>query len=168
MSGGGHALCSDDGTFCYSAEGDRAFRTFSFTAQVHEDGTARGKAQFNNRGRGQAWDADLECVYIRPDKPNQAWIVGTLTRGYGQAPVPSGIPYETGARVLFAVEDNGQGGTAAAPDRIMGFGTVPEGQYQAVCNTPEVFPSAQLDFFMQLFGFNPIRGNIQVRPPSVG
>ncbi|HSG07515.1 MAG TPA: hypothetical protein VLA36_04105 [Longimicrobiales bacterium] len=165
-TGSGHALCGDDGAFCYSTDEDRALRTFTFTAQVREDGSTRGKAEFNNRGRDQAWHADIECVYFRPDKPNQAWIAGTLTRGYGQAPAPSGIPYAAGARVLFAVEDNGQGGTATAPDRIMGFGTIPEAQYQAVCNFPEVFPSAQLEFFMQLFGFNPIRGDIQVRPPS--
>lgn len=165
-TGSGHALCTDDGVFCYSEEGDRALRTFSFTAQVHADGTARGHAQFNNRGRDQAWDADVECVYIRPDKPNQAWIAGTLTRGSGQAPAPSGIAYAPGVRVLFAVEDNGEGAKATAPDRILGFGTIPEGQYQAVCNAPQLFPAAQLDFFMNVFGFDPIRGNIQVRAPS--
>jgi len=165
-TGSGHALCTDDGVLCYSQDGDDVLRTFSFTARLHADGTARGVAQFNNRGRDLAWSADVECLYIRPDKPNQAWIAGTLTRGHGQAVSPSGIPYATGARVLFAVEDNGQGGTATAPDRILGFGTAPEQNYQLLCNAPQFFPPEQLDLFMQVFGFNPIRGNIQVRPPS--
>ncbi|NNK48511.1 MAG: hypothetical protein HKP01_06540, partial [Gemmatimonadetes bacterium] len=156
-------LCTADGALCYSQDGDDALRTCSFNAQVLADGSARGKARFNNRGRDQAWQADIDCVYIRPDKPNQAWIAGTLTRGYGQAPAPSGIPYAAGVRVLFAVEDNGEGATATAPDRILGFGTIPEGQYQAVCLAPQLFPGPQLDFFMQVFGFDPIRGNIQVR-----
>lgn len=165
VTGSGHALCTDDGVLCNSEDGDHALRTFSFTAQAHADGTARGKAQFNNRGRSLAWDADIECVYIRPDKPNQAWIAGTLTRGYGGETglPPSGIPYAPGVRVLFGVEDNGEGGTATAPDRITGLGTAPETDYQVLCNAPQFIPSAQLDFYMQLLGFNAIRGDIQVR-----
>lgn len=53
-TGSGHALCGDDGAFCYSTDEDRALRTFTFTAQVREDGSTRGKAEFNNRGRDQA------------------------------------------------------------------------------------------------------------------
>jgi len=167
VTGSGHALCTDDGTLCNSGADDDALRTFSFTAQLHEDGTALGKAHFNNRGRASAWDADIECVYIRPDKPNQVWLAGTLTRGYGgETGQPSGIPNAPGVRVLFGVEDNGEGGTATAPDRITGLGTAPETDYQVLCNAPQFIPSAQLDLYIQLLGFDAIRGDIQVRPGS--
>jgi len=166
VTGSGHALCTDDGVTCDSEDGDQALRTFSFTAQVHEDGTASGKAQFFNRGQDLAWDADVECVYIRPDKPNQAWIAGTLTRGHGQGGAPSGIPHAPGVRVSFGVEDNGEGATATAPDRITGLGTIPEEQYFVLCNAPQFIPPDQLDFYMGYLGFDPIRGDIQVRPPS--
>ena len=178
-SGSGHSLCSPDGIDCRPEVGgetlterydlderDLALRTFSFNVELYADGTARGQAQYNNRGLNQAWDVDVECVYFRPDKPNQAWMQGTLTRGYGQAASPGGIPYAPGARVSFAVEDNGEGPTATAPDRIIGFGTVSEGQYQNACTAPESVPLGLLDFFMGSFGFDPIRGNIQVRAPS--
>ncbi|MDH3222844.1 MAG: hypothetical protein OEO23_03940 [Gemmatimonadota bacterium] len=174
-SGSGHALCTPDGQDCRAdvggqsllerypnlEPGDLALRTFSFNARLYEDGTARGMAQFDNRGREQAWDADVGCMWFASDKPNQVLIGATLTRGYGQAPAPSGVPYEEGARVIFAVEDNGEG-SEAAPDRILGFGTATEAQYQGLC--AQAFPN--LDGFFFLFGFDPIRGNIQVSPPS--
>ena len=125
VTGSGHALCSDDGASCNSEEGDLELRTFTVSARVFANGTAAGKAQFNNRGRDQAWMADVECVLIRPSKPNQAWMLGTLTSGYGQAPAPGGLVYEEGARVLFAVEDNGEGIGAAAPDRLVGMAPLP-------------------------------------------
>jgi hypothetical protein len=94
-------------------------------------------------------------------------MLGTLTRGYGQAPNLAGLTYEVGTRVLFAVEDNGEGTAATAPDRLVGLAPLPEGQYQALCplfNAQiEVLP---FDGFMFAFGFDPIRGNVQVRPPS--
>lgn len=167
VTGSGHSLCSDDGVSCDSEEGDLALRTFSLTAQLYADGTARGKASFNNRGREQAWDADVGCVLFRPSKPNQVWMLGTLTRGYGQAPAPGGLTYEEGARVLFAVEDNGEGSAATAPDRLVGLAPLPEEQYQALCPVFNAQVEAlPFDFFMSAFGFDPIRGNIQVRPPS--
>ena len=168
-SGSGHSLCTDDGSSCNSEPGDDVLRTFSFNAKLLADGTARGKAQFNNRGRPQAWKADVECVLFRSasGQPNQVWMFGTLTSGYGQASdSPGPFPYVEGARVLFAVEDNGEG-SQATPDRIVGFATVPEGQYQAFCplfnQQIEPFP---LDGFFGAFSFATIRGNIQVRPPS--
>ena len=167
VSGSGHALCSADGATCNSEEGDRALRTSSLSARLYADGTAHGNARFNNRGREQAWKADVECVLFRPSKPNQVWMMGTLTHGYGQAPSPSGIPYEVGTRVLFAVEDNGEGHAAVALDRLVGFATVPEAQFQQLCPVfnaqIEVLP---FDDFMAFFGFNATHGNIQVRPPS--
>ncbi|MFT5434079.1 MAG: hypothetical protein ACI9OJ_004792 [Myxococcota bacterium] len=168
-SGSGHSLCTDDGAVCNSQPGDDALRTFSVTAQLHADGTVRGKAQVNNRGRPLAWKADVECMLFRSasDKPNQVWMFGTLTSGYGQASdSPTPFPYVEGARVLFAVEDNGEG-SSATPDRLVGFATVPEGQYQALCpvfnQQIEPFP---LDGFFGAFSFAPIRGNIQVRSPN--
>lgn len=166
-SGSGHALCSDDGATCDSQDGDLALRTFSFTAQLHEDGSARGKAQFNNRGREQAWDADIGCVLFRPSKPNQVWMLGTLTRGYGQAPNVAGLTYEVGTRVLFAVEDNGEGSAATAPDRLVGLAPLPEATYQGLCPVFNAQVEAlPFDFFMSASGFEAIRGNVQVRPPS--
>jgi len=167
-SGSGHALCTDDGSVCNSEPEDDALRTFTFTAQLHEDGAVRGKAQFNSRGRIQAWDVDIGCMLFRSaeGKPNQVWMLGTLTRGYGQASdSPGPLPYVEGARVLFAVEDNGEG-SQTTPDRIVGFGTVPEANYQGLCplfnQQIEPFP---LDGFFGAFSFAPIRGNIQVRSP---
>lgn len=182
--GSGHALCTPDGVDCRAEvggqgllerypgleHGDLALRTFSFSAQLGSDGNTRGKAQFNNRGREQAWDADVECMLFRTSagKPNQVWMLARLTRGHGQAPAPSGIPYAEGVGVLFAVEDNGEGGQATGPDRMVGFATVPEAAYQAVCpllnQQIEAIPG--LDGFMADFGFAAIRGNIQVRPPA--
>ncbi|NNM32135.1 MAG: hypothetical protein HKO53_03675 [Gemmatimonadetes bacterium] len=184
-SGSGHALCTPDGVDCRGEvggqgllerypgleQGDLALRTFSFTAQLRADGTTRGKAQFDNRGREQAWDADVECMLFRTGagQPNQVWMLARLTRGYGQAPVPSGVPYAVGTGVLFAVEDNGEGSQATGPDRIVGFATVPEPAYQFVCPllNQQIEAIPNLDAFMAGFGFDPIRGNIQVRPPAV-
>ena len=69
-SGSGHALCTPDGADCRADVGgedllerypeldatDLALRSFSFTAQLLADGSARGKAQYNNRGREEAWE----------------------------------------------------------------------------------------------------------------
>lgn len=181
-SGSGHSLCSPDGIDCRAEvdgetlterygvdEKDLTLRTFSFTAQLLEDGTARGKAQWNNRGRDQSWDVDISCAVFNPIMPNQAWFGGTLTRGYGQASdAPGGIPYEVGAEVVFAVEDNGEG-SGADPDRIIGFGTTPPGFAGAVCAgfVPWGGPFG-LSAFFEAANFEPIRGNIQVRPPSAG
>ncbi len=167
-TGSGHALCTEDGAVCNSQPGDEALRTFTVNARIHADGTVRGTAKFNNRGRPQAWDADVECMLFRSaaGQPNQVWMFGTLTRGYGQASdSPGAFPYVEGARVLFAVEDNGEG-NGATPDRLVGFATVPEGQFQAFCplfnQQIEPFP---LDGFFAAFSFAPIRGNIQVSAP---
>ena len=120
--------------------------------------------------------ADVECMLFRSaaGQPNQVWMFGTLTSGYGQASDAPGAggPYVEGARVLFAVEDNGEG-SQAAPDRIVGFATVPEGQFQFLCpvfnQQIDPFPPAgpfSLDAFFAGFSFEAIRGNIQVRSPN--
>ncbi len=181
-SGSGHALCTPDGVDCRANVGgedlldrypeleakDLALRSFSFTAELLGDGTARGKAQYNNRGRVEAWDVDVECMLFRSgsDKPNQVWMLGRLTRGYGGSALPPSPPHAEGVGVLFAVEDNGEG-TSAAPDRMVGFATVPEATYLTVCP----FFNAQIeilpfDAFFGAFSFEAFRGNVQVRPPS--
>jgi hypothetical protein len=177
-SGSGQSLCTPDGVDCRAEvqgqplterydvdEKDLTLRTFSFTAQLLEDGTARGKAQFNNRGRDHSWDLDISCVAFNLIVPNQVWFGGTLTRGYGQADAPGGLPYEVGAEVMFAVEDNGEG-SGADPDRIIGIGTTPPGFAGAVC--AGFVPWEGLSAFFEGANFDPIRGNIQVRPPSAG
>jgi hypothetical protein len=181
-SGSGHALCTPDGADCRADVGgeglldrypeldakDLALRSFSFTAQLLEDGTARGKAQYNNRGREEAWDVDVECMLFRSGsgKPNQVWMLGRLTRGYGGTAAPPNPPHAKGVGVLFAVEDNGEG-ASAGPDRMVGFATVPEPNYLAVCPLfnaqVEILP---FDVFFGAFSFEAFRGNVQVRPPS--
>ena len=82
-------------------------RTFSFTAHVGTDGTATGEAQIDNRASGARDHFEIDCLNV----------LGNIAVVSGIAWSATGPGNTNGDGAIFAVEDNGQGATAA-PDRV--------------------------------------------------
>jgi hypothetical protein len=82
-------------------EGD--WRTFSFTARRHADGTVEGQWERIRRRSGSAADEKsrgvVTCFTIVDD---QVWLGGYATKGLYSEPPRSGVAWR--------VKDNGQGG----------------------------------------------------------
>lgn len=72
-------------------------RTFSFTAQVSDDGTAHGTAQVNNRMVNEMFQLDLDCLQV---SGNIAVMSGIITRHTD--------PTAIGLTGVFGVIDNGE------------------------------------------------------------
>jgi hypothetical protein len=123
-------------------EGD--WRTFSFTAHRHADGTVDGQWQRIRRQDGNAADSKshgvVSCFTIVGD---EAWLGGYAT---------SGLHSDRG--VAWRVKDNGQG-SKADPDRIsLQWGDTGLGyRWQYCASTPADLELHDID-----------AGNIQIKP----
>jgi len=80
-------------------------RTFSFTARLSADGTARGTAQVDNRAVGEMFQLDIDCMKV---VGNIAIMSGVITRHTDVTAV--------GLIGVFGVVDAGEG--SATPDRV--------------------------------------------------
>jgi len=102
---GGRVVSSVTGSGHFTTGGE--YRTFSFTAHLHADGSVSGQWQGKNRSLGWLWHGEVTCLSI---DGNQAWIGGVTTIA------TSGTP-EVGGETGFRVVDNGQGRNSI-PDQI--------------------------------------------------
>jgi len=81
-------------------------RTFSFTAQQNQDGTARGTAQVNNRMVNEMFQLDLDCLTVAG---NIAIMSGVITRHTDTTAI--------GLTGVLGVIDNGAG-AGDPPDEV--------------------------------------------------
>ena len=102
--GGGRVIESVTGSGHRQRTG--LYRTFSLQAQKHEDGTVSGTWQVNTHGGNEA-RGTVTCFGILG---NQAYLGGVF--------LSASDPSFVGDNVIFAVEDNGEGKNAQAPDRV--------------------------------------------------
>jgi hypothetical protein len=84
---------------------DGTFRSFSFAAVEHADGTVRGQLQLNSRGFDVFVHIAIDCLRV---EGNIAYMSGLITH--------SSNPDEAfvGELNRWAVQDNGEGARAAA------------------------------------------------------
>jgi hypothetical protein len=82
-------------------------RTFSFTAQMHADGSTTGVAQVNNRAIDEMFELRLDCLRAFG---NTAIVSGVITRHTD--------PHALGLTGIFAVVDSGEGAVASESDLI--------------------------------------------------
>jgi hypothetical protein len=94
---------SGGGQVTYGAEK----RTFAFTARENAAGDVKGQMQLINRAQGVKIHAELDCLRL---SGNTATAAGTVTSSNSPA-------WPVGARMIFTVEDNGEGANAPV-DRI--------------------------------------------------
>ena len=80
-----------------------ARNTHAFTAQIDADGHVKGEAEFQLRYLNLTLHVEVDCLAV---VGNDAWIGGEITI--------SSNPALVGQRVLFRVQDNGEG--AGPPD----------------------------------------------------
>jgi hypothetical protein len=120
-----------------------ALRTFGFSAVQGSDGSATGQMEIQARQFGNTIHIDVNCLNV---VGNVALISGTITQHTD--------PAEIGTTVGLAVEDNGEGGANAPPDRTTLLFGFPPG-------TPACMlfgPADAAPFLMPIEG-----GNIEVR-----
>jgi hypothetical protein len=118
-----------------------SLRTFAFTAKLYEDGTAQGEAEVLNHVNHRTVHIEVDCLRVAG---NRAYIGGRIRNATNSA--------LENQRVLFSVEDNGEGANDP-PDRISLVVVLdPE---DPTCTDPEtngLIPNRAVE-----------RGNIQVR-----
>jgi hypothetical protein len=119
-----------------------ALRTFSFHARVMPDGSVQGEYDNHNRQAGFVNHGDIDC--LRLIGTNGAVMGGPSRRSDNPAAGP-------GSRVIFRVEDNGEG-AGDVPDRVSLLFLFPPGSTEDC----QIFTPPNT---------SPIEGgNIQVRP----
>ena len=94
-------------------------RTFTFSAVERSDGSVTGQSELHNRSTDAASHVEIDCLNV---VGNLAIVSGIITK----SPADPGSPGAVGNVAAFAVEDNGEG-ASAAPDRItLLFTFIPE------------------------------------------
>jgi hypothetical protein len=101
-----------------------ARETIAFTAHLDAAGVAKGQAEFQLRDQNLTFHVDVDCLSV---SGVNAWIAGVITT--------SSDPSRVGQRVLWQVQDNGEGG-AAPPDRV----SLPVLFSTAACGTQPPLP----------------------------
>jgi len=158
-SGSGHTPCgpNPDSPFLCGTDDGSLLRTFSFNARLKADGSVSGRAQFINRDNGRELKVDIDCVRFFGADMNRAWMIGTITHSTS-ASDPVGLV------IGFAVEDNGEG-NGADPDRTTGWAPGPPFFVSLICDGGD--DGGVPDFaFDNLFSYETVNGNIQVRAPD--
>jgi hypothetical protein len=115
---------SGSGHFTFLGE----LRTFSFSAHTTKEGDVIGQAQAHNRATGSSYHLALNCMV---DTGHYALVGGVVSK--------SKDPDEIGDRVVFAVEDNGEG-SRSQPDRITGLFFLPPIAEIPDCAEPPLEP----------------------------
>lgn len=139
VSAQGRVIASATGSGNITQNG--SFRTFAFTAKLYEDGTAQGEAEVLNHVNHRTVHIEVDCLRVAG---NRAYVGGRITNATNTA--------LEGQRVLFAVEDNGEGANDP-PDRISLVVVLePEDPTCADPETNGLIPNRIVE-----------RGNIQVR-----
>ncbi len=146
---GGHSStpsATGAGHFTPTTPPGSEYRTFSFNAKQHKDGSVTGQAQLHaRRASGDiVIHAELDCLRVIG---NTATMSGVVKHSRG----PDGIAPPEGRPVTFSVMDNGEGADDP-PDLISNFFLTPPSPFQG-CNgaTPPTMNVVE-------------NGNVQVRP----
>ncbi len=104
----GEASATGSGMFkTRGADGQPAYRTFTFQAVTHQDGTTTGTAEIHNREQGYTTQIRIDCLEVEDGKV--ARMSGRVER--------STNPEWEGLAAWFKVADNGEG-SKAEPDGI--------------------------------------------------
>jgi len=80
--------------------------TIAFTAQIDAAGAVKGQAEFQLRDQSLTFHVVVDCLQV---SGVNAWISGLIST--------SNDPARVGQRVLWQVQDNGEG-NAASPDQV--------------------------------------------------
>ena len=94
---------------------DGTFRSFSFSAERHADGTVNGELQLNSRGFDVFVHIKIDCLRL---DGSTAYMSGRITHSSNLA---EGVPGELNR---WAVQDNGEG-AGASPDMVS---SIPENE----------------------------------------
>jgi hypothetical protein len=125
------------------------WRTFSYAAREHADGSVSGMFEINLRGVGARAHGRVTCMGV---EGNAAWLGGVIEQVVGAFPNPA---VGVGTPVRWRVVDNGEGANAPA-DLVSGFNTMAgasPGAELPHCATRPAFPA-----------LSPLEaGNVQVR-----
>ena len=135
-TGSGHLTYFDEN------EQEEGKRTFSFTAHQNRDGSADGNAHVHNRPQELKQNIDIDCLDV---EGNTAWLGGVITK--------STVSSFEGRRIVFSVQDNGEG-SKAKPDRISFI-------YR---QGSDPMPSTDCHVFHPAPAREVQQGNVQVRP----
>ena len=123
---------------------DGTFRSFSFSAREHADGTVDGQVQLNSRGFDVFVHINVDCLRV---EGNVAYMSGRITHSSNPA---EGV---VGELNRWAVEDNGEG-QGGAPDRVSSIPANPTNDPSQTCEAKNNPPGPTR--IVQ-------RGNVQVR-----
>lgn len=88
-------------------DGKPAYRTFTFNAVAHRDGTTTGQAEIHNRIQGRSWHLKIDCLSVQN---------GQVAALSGTVESDSTGEY-TGWQAWFMVADMGEG-AGSQPDGI--------------------------------------------------
>ena len=134
---GNKAQATGSGHFDDDRFPEPELRTFSFTAQEQNDGSATGQWQLNNRNFPIRIHGEVECLTV---DGNEAWFAGLATQ--------SDDDEQIGIIRGFRVIDNGEG-NGSPPDQISA--AIPVSSAQLWC---DVRPEVEV--------FDIEKGNVQV------
>lgn len=102
---GPSATGSGHRTTAQTEPGGIDYRTFSFAAQQHRDGSVTGQAQVNNRAQDLKQHIEIDCLKVIGNRASIGGVITRSTQGF------------EGMRANFFVEDNGEG-SGGNPDKI--------------------------------------------------
>jgi hypothetical protein len=117
------------------------FRTFTFSAQKHADGTSRGQLQLRSPEFDVVVHLNIDCLRV---VGNRAHLSGVIT--YTSNPAEAFI----GEHNRLVVEDNGEGRNVPS-DMVSGIPANPGNENPETCETNTLEPDRVVQ-----------RGNIQV------
>ena len=123
---------------------DGTFRSFSFAARKHADGTVEGQVQLNSRGFDVFVHIAVDCLRV---EGNLAYMSGRIT--YSSNPAEGVV----GELNRWSVQDNGEG-DGAAPDLVSSIPANPANDPNQTCDAQNNPPAPTR--IVQ-------RGNVQVR-----
>jgi len=121
---------------------DGTFRSFSFSARQHADGTVKGQLQLNSRGFDVFVHINIDCLRV---EGNVAYMSGRITHSSNPA---EGV---VGELNRWAVKDNGEG-PSADPDLVSSIPANPNNDPTQTCENDPPGPTRIVQ-----------RGNVQVR-----
>lgn len=107
------------------------YRTFSFTAQKHADGTSGGQLQLRSPEFGVVVHLAIDCMRVVGNRAHMSGVI-TYTSNTDEAFV--------GELNRLVVEDNGEG-PAAPPDMVSGIPANPGNANTETCETNTLVPN---------------------------
>lgn len=107
------------------------YRTFSFSAREHADGTTRGELQLRSPEFDVVVHLEIDCLRVVGNRAHMSGVI-TYTSNTDEAFV--------GERNRLVVEDNGEG-RSALPDMVSGIPANPGNTNTETCETNTLTPN---------------------------